>query len=340
MFDRNILDKYDSHGMYKVYDKWPEIAKNSYEIDHKPLDLDIKHIVFVGMGGSGVVGDIFHSILSKTKIHVNVVRGYNLPTTVDENTLLIATSISGNTQETLFVIDAAKKSGCKIIACSSGGKLEDYCLKNKLEFRKITEYHSPRASLPAFVYSLSKILKNTLRQNENDIIDSIKQLQFLSEKISSNNLGDENTSLELAKWITGIPLIYYPAGLRASALRFKNCLHENAKIHAIAEEVLEATHNNIVAWEKTSDLQPFLLQGADDHPKTKERWKILKEYFEESQIKYKEIHSIKGSILSKLIHLIYLFDYTTIYYAVLTKTDPSPIRSLDFVKKRLDWSRF
>jgi glucose/mannose-6-phosphate isomerase len=326
--------------MYKIYDKWPEIAKNSYQIDHEPLDLDIKHIVFVGMGGSGVVGDIFQSILSKTKIHVNVVRGYNLPTTVDENTLLIAASISGNTQETLFVIDSAKKSGCKIIACSSGGRLQDYCLKNNLEFRKIKEYHSPRASLPAFVYSLSKILKNTLQLKEDDIVDSINQLELLSKKISSTNLVDENPSLELAKWISGIPLIYYPSGLRASALRFKNCLHENAKIHAIAEEVLEATHNNIVAWEKTSEVKPILLQGADDHPKTKERWKILKEYFESNKINYKEIYSIQGSILSKIMHLIYLFDYTTIYYAALSKIDPSPISSLDFVKKRLDWSKF
>ncbi|MGI0056992.1 MAG: SIS domain-containing protein, partial [Nitrosarchaeum sp.] len=89
-----------------------------------------------------------------------------------------------------------------------------------------------------------------------------------------------------------------------------------------------------------SEVRPILLQGADDHPKTKERWKILKEYFESNHINYNEIYSIQGSILSKIMHFIYLLDYTTIYYAALSKTDPSPISSLDFVKKRLDWSKF
>jgi len=338
LLDQNILDKYDSQGMYKVYDKWPEIAKNSYETDHEPLDLQkLKHIVFVGMGGSGVVGDIFQAILSKTNIHVNIVKGYRIPPTVNKETLVVAVSVSGNTQETLFVLDLAKKIGCKIIAFASGGKMQDYCLKNNIEFRKVDQFHSPRASLPAFIYSILKILQTTLQLDENDVIDSIKQLDLLSRKISSKNLVLDNPSLELANWITGIPLIYYPNGLRASALRFKNCFHENAKIHALAEEVLEATHNHIVAWENSSTVKPILLQGVDDHPKTKERWKILKNYFEVNKISYKEVFSIQGSILSKIMHLIYLSDYTTIYFATLSKIDPTPIRSLDFIKKGLTW---
>lgn len=324
--------------MYKIYDKWPEIAKNSYEIDYEPFDLkELKHIVFVGMGGSGVIGDIFQAILSKTKVHVNIVKGYRIPTTVNEETLVVAVSVSGNTQETLFVLDIAKKIGCKIIAFASGGKMQDYCLKNNVEFRKVDQVHSPRASLPAFIYSVLKILRTTLQLNEDDIIDSIKQLDLLSKKISSNNLVNDNPSLELAKWISGIPLIYYPGGLRASAIRFKNSLHENAKIHAVSEEVLEATHNHIVAWENSSIVKPILLQGADDHPKTKERWKILKKYFETNKISYQEVSSIQGSILSKSMYLIYLLDYSTIYFATLSKIDPSPIRSLDFIKKELVW---
>ena len=90
--------------MYKIYDKWPEIAKNSYEIDYEPFDLkELKHIVFVGMGGSGVIGDIFQAILSKTKVHVNIVKGYRIPTTVDEETLVVAVSVSGNTQCKIIV---------------------------------------------------------------------------------------------------------------------------------------------------------------------------------------------------------------------------------------------
>ena len=101
--------------------------------------------------------------------------------------------------------------------------------------------------------------------------------------------------------------------------------------------MLEATHNHIVAWENSSTVKPILLQGVDDHPKTKERWKVLKKYFEVNKISYKEVFSIQGSILSKIMHLIYLSDYTTIYFATLSKIDPTPIRSLDFIKKGLTW---
>ena len=113
----STIEKYDLQKMYKVYDKWPEIAQESFESNQESVDFDgIDHMIFAGLGGSGAIGDIFSSILSKTKIHVNVVKGYLLPTTVDSNTLVIAVSVSGNTAETLAVLDSAYKTKCKIIA--------------------------------------------------------------------------------------------------------------------------------------------------------------------------------------------------------------------------------
>jgi len=135
--------------------------------------------------------------------------------------------------------------------------------------------------------------------------------------------------------IFGIPLIYYPWGLQAAAIRFKNSLQENAKCHVIAEDVVEACHNGIVAWEKPSNVKPILIQGEDDYIKTKERWKILKEHLEGSKIEYKEVFSVNGNILSKLICLIYLLDYSSIYFAALSGIDPTPIDAIDFVKSKL-----
>ena len=88
----------------------------------------------------------------------------------------------------------------------------------------------------------------------------------------------------------------------------------------------ELVHNGIVSWEKPSKVNPVLIQGYDDYIKTKERWKILKQYFEENKIDYKEIHSVKGSILSKLVNLIHLLDYASIFKAIISKVDPSPIK--------------
>lgn len=322
--------------MYKIYDMWPEIAKKSYELNNDTVDFqDIDHIVFSGTGGSGALGDIFSSILSKTKTHVYVVKGYHLPKTVDSNTLVVTTSISGNTVETLTVLDSAKKLGSKIIAFSSGGKMEKYCTQNKIEYRKIPQLHSPRASFTVFLYSILKILDSVIPVKKVDINESIAQLDHLKQMISSSNLKKNNSALELAEWINGIPLIYYPWGLNAAAVRFKNSLQENAKSHAMIEDIIEASHNGIVSWEKASNVKPILLEGQDDYVKTKERWEIIKEYFQENRIDYKEVFSVKGSILSKLVNLIYLLDYSTIYLAVLSKTDPSPTRSIKFVKDRI-----
>jgi glucose/mannose-6-phosphate isomerase len=304
------LENIDKSGMYKIYDKWPEISRSSYEFEWGSLKYEnIDHIVFAGMGGSGSIGDIFSAILSKTKLHVSVVKGYILPKTVDKNSLVIVTSVSGNTIEALSILNQAKDLDCNLVAFSSGGKIEKFCEL--------------------------KILESILPIDKTEIIESIENLEKVSIQISSNNLTDSNQALKLAQEIIEIPLIYYPWGLQAAAIRFKNSLQENAKMHAIVEDVVEASHNGIVAWEKKSEIFPILLQGQNDNTKTKERWEIFKTYFDDNEINYEEIVSIKGGIISKLIHLMYLLDYVSIYKAVLSEIDPTPVKSIDFIKSRL-----
>jgi len=334
--DISILKKYDKSKMYEIYDEWPNIARNSYNKKFEPISYkNINHIVFAGMGGSGSIGTIFESILSKNNIHVSIVKGYLLPKTVDVNTLVIATSISGNTVETLEVLKLAHKSDCKVVGLSSGGKVEKFCEKHSLEYRKISQFHSPRASFSSFLYSMLNIFNPLIPISKQEVTESIRNLEKVRIEIGSTNISESNPSLKLANWIKGIPLIYYPNGLQSAAIRFKNSLQENAKIHAITEDVLETSHNGIVAWEKPSECRPILIQGKDDYSKTKQRWKIIKEYFQDNNVDYYELHSIQGHILSKLITLIYLFDYSSIYYAVNTKTDPSPIKSINYIKNKL-----
>ncbi len=322
--------------MYEIYDRWPKIAQESFESEQNKISFeDIKHIVFAGMGGSGSIGDVFSSILSKSKIHVNVVKGYVLPKTADVNTLVVIISVSGNTAETLSVLESAQKINCKIIAFSSGGKMLDFCSRNKIKHVVIPQIHSPRASFTSYLYHILKVLHLTLGIKHEDIIESILELEKISVKINSSNFSDSNMSLNLAEWITGIPMIYYPFGLQSIGTRFKNALNENAKMHAFAEDVIEACHNGVVSWEKKSNLQPILIEGQDDHVKTKERWLILKKLLQINNVEYKEIISIKGGILSKLVNLIYLLDYATIYFAVKSKIDPTPVKSIQFIKEKI-----
>ena len=332
----NDLEKVDSQKMYQIYDKWHEIAKDSFDNDFEKFDVKgIDHIVFSGMGGSGSIGDVISAILSKEDIHVSNVKGYHLPKTVDSNSLVVATSISGNTKETLSVLEKAQKTDARITAFSSGGMMQKFCESNNLFFKEISMIHSPRVSFMKFLFSILNIFKEIIPIKENDIKEAISSLETTRNNIYSNNLTEKNTSLKLAKWIKEIPLVYYPWGLQASAIRFKNSLQENSKTHTITEDVIESCHNGVVAWEKNSNVQPVLIRGYDDHIKTIERWDILKEFFRGNTIEFFEIKSVNGNILSKLVNLIYLLDYSTIYHAVLNNIDPSPVNAINFVKARL-----
>ena len=322
--------------MYKIYDNWPNLAKQAYNSNLEPVNFEnIKHIVFAGMGGSGSIGLIFASLLSKTNIHVSIVNGYNLPKTVDENTLVVCTSVSGNTEETISILNSTNNIRCKKIVFSSGGKMEEYCLKYCVDFRKINQIHSPRTSFVTYLFSMIKILNPILKINDSDINNTIQEMEKIKNKISSKNLVEGNPAIRLAERIKVIPIIYYPFGLNAVATRFKNSLQENAKIHVIIEDIIEMCHNGIVSWEKLSNVQPILIHGVDDHPKTEERWNIVKQYFNEKKIPFDEILSIKGSILSKLVNLIYLLDYVSIYLAVISEIDPSPVKSIDYIKNNM-----
>ena len=330
------LDKIDSKKMYQTYDKWPEIAKDSFDDYFEKFDAKgIDHIVFSGMGGSGSIGDVISAILSKEDIHVSNVKGYHLPKTVDSNSLVVATSISGNTKETLSVLEKAQKTDAKITAFSSGGMMQKFCESNNLFFKEISMIHSPRVSFMKFLFSILNIFKEIIPIKENDIKEAISSLEITRNNIYSNNLTEANISLKLAEWIKEIPLIYYPWGLQSAAIRFKNSLQENSKMHVITEDIIESCHNGIVAWEKKSQVQPILIKGYNDHVKTVERWNILEQFFMEQKIPFFEIKSIEGNILSKIINLIYILDYSSIYHSVLNGTDPSPVNAIDFVKERL-----
>ena len=334
--DIQEIQKFDPQKMYQVYDKWAILAKDAYENKFSKIKFDdIDHVVLAGMGGSGAIGDIIAAILSRENFHVSTVKGYLLPKTVDNKTLVIAISISGNTKETLSILDYKSESKAKFIAISSGGIMEKKCKENSIPHYNIKMNHSPRASFGIFLYSILNMLDEALPIQKGEVAESLEKMKNMQEKINSKNLGNDNSALNLAKKINSNPLIYFPDGLKAAAIRFKNSLQENTKIHASIEDIIEASHNSISTWENQSDFKPILLQGADDYTKTKERWNIIKEYFNMKKIDYEEVHSVEGNIISKLVCLIYLLDYTTIYLAILSKIDPSPVTAIDFIKSKL-----
>ena len=320
--------------MHDAYDKWPQLARSAYESELNTISFDdIDHIILVGMGGSGAICEVISAILSKTQIHTSVVKGYHLPNTADANTLVIVVSVSGDTVETISVLESALAKSCHIVSFSSGGKIQQICESKKLTHFIISQVHSPRASFPTFLYSILNVLSGILPTSHSDVAESLDALESLQKQICSDNLTTTNPAMSVAEWISGIPILYYPWGLEAAATRFKNSLQENAKTHVISEDIVEATHNGIVAWEKPSSVVPVIIRGADDYAKTQSLWDLLESYFKDNDIDYRVINSVEGSILSKLVCLVYLCDYISIYTSVLSETDPSPVSSIDYFKQ-------
>jgi glucose/mannose-6-phosphate isomerase len=337
LINLSLLEKFDSQGMHKVYDLWPQIAKESYFSNLAQVRYEkCNHIVFAGMGGSGAIGDIFSAILSKTNTHVTVVKGYHLPKTVTSDSVVVISSISGNTVETISMLENAIQLKSKIIVFSDGGKIKEICKEKNIPHRNIKKYHSPRTSFTSFLYAMLHVLKPIIPIEENDIIQSINKMKNIAIKINSKEINKENPAIQIAEWLNNIPVIYYPWGLEPVAIRFKNSLQENSKMQAVIEDVIESCHNGIVTWDKQNNFQPILIRGQEDYDKTKERWEILKEFFIEKDIDYKEIMSVEGNILTKIICLIYLLDYASIYLAIKLETDPTPVNAIEYIKKKLN----
>lgn len=325
----------DPSGMHRAYDDWPRLAREAHERRPEPaMDYRFDHVVFAGMGGSGALGEIFHSLLSRSPVHVDIVKGYRLPYTTGPGSLVVATSVSGRTAETISVLRSAQKTGCRMVGFSSGGPLQDMCGSCGIPHYRVEQVHSPRASLVSYLYSMMGALGRLLPVSASDVGESLDHLDSLAARVSSSNR-EQNPALDLASWLSGTPVILYPWGLRAAAVRFKNSLQENAKTHAMTEDIIESCHNGIVGWESESDAQPVMIRGADDGPTTRERWKVMSEYFAGRSIEFREVASPAGSLLTKLVGLIYLLDYASVYLALLRGADPAPVESIDYVKSRI-----
>ena len=334
--DAAAVERIDTRGMAMAYSAWPEMARSAYRsaspLPRGPLP---HHVVFAGMGGSGARSDLFESVLSGDDIHVDVVKGYHLPRTAGPDTLVVATSISGNTAETMSVLRSASAAGCRTVSFSDGGSMGEYCERRGLAHVRVRMEHSPRASLPSFLYAMLGALADELPVRGADVGESISVLEEIAPSVADASLGGENPALSLAAWLPDIPLVYYPWGLRAAAIRFKNSLQENAKTHAMAEDVMEACHNGIVAWGRDSRVRPVMVRGGDDHERTKERWGILEGFFRSRGISHRTVTAPGSSILARLVGLMYTLDYASIYRAVMLGVDPTPVEPIEYVKERL-----
>jgi glucose/mannose-6-phosphate isomerase len=310
-----------------------------------PKKEEVKNIVLAGLGGSAIGGDLVRSyIIGTSDIPFAINRTYNLPGYVNEHSLVIASSYSGSTEESLSMFDEAKKRGAKIICITTGGKLADLAKQHNLPLITLPTGFQPRAALAySFVPVLLTLEKIGVTSSEtSNINNAAETLDRLAKEYGYSNLNESNVANTLAHTLLSkIPVIYSASDHFDSVnIRWRGQLQENAKHVAFGNVLPEMNHNEINGWDFPHAMQDkfqviFLRSPQDEHPQVGKRFKILHDILSGKGVEVKEIQAQGNSLLSRMFSLISLGDWTSYYCALLAGVDPSPVPVIQTLKSKL-----
>ena len=337
-----MLDQSDMRGAIA---KFPNQIKKSFSImstwKARLEYRNIENIMVLGMGGSAIGGDVARVLAQNANSAPIIInRSYNIPEWVGSNTLILACSYSGGTEETLSAFAQCRERNCSIIVLSTGGIITDYADKYDLDRIPIPSGYQPRAAL-GFSFSLILILLNRLGFVQNQIIEmvekSIKSLELLSIEMNE----DENKALTIAKNIhTTCPIIYGSEELTwVAALRFRGQLAENAKMLSFHNHFPEQNHNEIEGWTVNKDIMSRFsivwLKDEDDNSGTQDRMEISSALLESSAGSQFQISQTGKNRVERLLKLIHFTDWISYYAALLNNMDPTPVNRIQELKLKI-----
>ena len=294
----------------------------------------INSVLICGLGGSGIGGKIISLLIeSEVKIPVSTTNNYSIPNFVNENTLVIASSYSGNTEETLAAVKESQKRGAEIVAITSGGELLNLANQNKWNHFVVPGGEQPRGML---AYSLVQLL--FIFQKYNLVSTSYtSMLPELVSLINENEKSIQDEALNLAKNIHNKHLIIYgEASLEGILVRFRQQINENAKELCWHHVLPEMNHNELVGWAGGNENMAVIkLNSSFDFYRTQKRWEICKEVIGQ---KTKSIYEIDAKGSTKLIqqfYLIHLTDWISVFLAELKNIDSVEVDVIIHLKTEL-----
>ena len=302
---------------------------------------DVRNITVLGMGGSAIGGEFAGALLAdELKVPLNVHRDYGIPGYVGRDSLVIVSSFSGNTEETLSGFDESKKRGAKILAITTGGRLAAEAKALRLPLITFGYHAQPRAALG---YSLTLVLGalgklGFARDMGTEIDTALKDVAKLEERVHEG--ARTNDAKKLAIELYGkIPVVFGAGAMGVMARRVKDQWNENAKNWAHYDVMSELNHNAVVGFPHpplARDAQTvLLLRSKRDNPRHQVRFEVTKELLDRSQIPHKDLQFDGDSLLSEILQMTYFTDYVSFYVALLNGADPSPVASIDYLKDRL-----
>lgn len=347
--DVRIYQKLDPKGLIKDIDNTSKQIKLSWE-DVKKLIIPsyyikAKNIVILGMGGSGIGGAIARTIgLKKCSVPIIQHGDYDLPQFVGAESLVIAVSFSGNTEETLIAVQEAAKNNAKIIGICSGGELEKLSIKYKFPCF-LVKYNAiqPRVAFASQFIALLGILAKLgyIDVNDEEIKKTISNIDNLNKQIEINITKFENPAKKLAQKIGDrIPVIIGSGYLAEVARRWKGNFNENSNYVSYSEVLPEMNHNALVGLQFPKKIGEkilfIILQSVYDHPRNILRQNIICEIFRKKKAKYEIVGDFQlGNIISEIMQFVLFNDYVSYYLAILNNVGPEDVSIISYLKDKL-----
>lgn len=302
---------------------------------HSYNSTNINNVLICGLGGSGIGATIISNILSQSaRLPITVHKDYNTPAFVNEHTLVITYSYSGDTEETLNAYNNAFLKNAAIYAVSSGGKLLKNAVKNQTPHVLVPSGMPPRSCIGYAIVQILNILKN------NNIIDldfksEIKNTIKLLNKEESNI---KKSALTYATAIFGkLPIIYAEVNMEGVAIRFRQQLNENSKVLCWHHVIPEMNHNELVGWaEREENKVVILLRNSFENKRSIIRFEYVQEVISKYCNHIIQMDAKGDTLLIQSIYLIHLGDWTSYYLAELKKSDPNEVVVIDRLKEVLE----
>ena len=311
-----------------------------------PEAADVDNVVVLGMGGSGIAGDVVQAVGTATlPVPLTVLKHYRTPAFIGPRTLAFAVSYSGDTEETVEMARGALGAGARLIAVSRGGRLAELAAeRNALHIPCPDDIPLPRLALGALVAPLVVVLfrMGMLPEAHAGLAKAQQQLQRRRDECKPDADAARNPSRELARKIDRtMPIVYGTGGLGGvAAMRWKCSINENAKAPAFWNVFPELDHNEICGWGQHGDVtrQVFSLielHHGLEHPQLERRVTATREMIEEAVCQVLTVEAAGEGRLAQLLDLMYLGDWTSYYMALANDVDPGPIDAIAQLKARL-----
>jgi glucose/mannose-6-phosphate isomerase len=345
--DAQVYQRYDPEGMLAKLCEMPQICQRAWGMAMK-FDLsrdysEVDKVVVLGMGGSAIGGDLVRSLSeSEARLPILVFRDYNLPAFVDDRTLVVASSYSGMTEETLSSFEQVVGTNAKRLVITTGGKLKEMARKGNIPLFSFDYKAPPRVALAfSFLPTLCFLQRlGFLSDKSADVAETVKVLQKLSQKINESMPLSENPAKQLAERLYGhLPVIYGANIASEVAHRWKTQFNENSKAWAFYEVFPELNHNATVGYQFPAELADriavVLLRSAYLGERIQLRYQITCQLLERAKVSYHFVDGAGKSSLSQMMSLVLFGDYVSYYLAILYKIDPTPVKVIDYLKEEL-----